>query len=159
MQAFRFPVTVGTPAPTTFAANAALGTQRDAFSVPFAASDRAITDSVIESGAASEASVPIALTSGGTLQVTLANSIVPQFVVPSERAMLDDALPLADEAASRLGDRGALHGCARRTASSSRSIPPRAVTANLDKLLSLQRGDGGFGGFANAPESDPFATA
>ncbi|MBV9264380.1 MAG: Ig-like domain-containing protein, partial [Candidatus Eremiobacteraeota bacterium] len=50
MQAFRFPVTVGTPAPTTVAANAGLGPQRDAFSVPFSPSDRGTTDSVIESG-------------------------------------------------------------------------------------------------------------
>jgi uncharacterized protein YfaS (alpha-2-macroglobulin family) len=159
MQAFRFPVTVGTPAPTKFQTNAALGTQRDAFSVPFAASDRAITDSVIESGAASEAAVPIALTSGGTLQVTLANSIVPQFVVPSERAMMDDALPLADEAASRLAIASALQRLRAPYGLKLAFDPAAAITANLDKLLSYQRGDGGFGWFANAPESDPFTTA
>ena len=42
------------------------------------------------------------VSAGGSLQLTLANSIVPQFVVPSERAMEGDALPLADESASRL---------------------------------------------------------
>ncbi len=103
MQAFRFPVIVGTPAAGDVRTSAALGDRRDAFSVPFAASDRAVTDSVIESGATrSTATVPIALNSGGALQVTLANSVVPQFAVPAERVMLGDALPLADEAASRL---------------------------------------------------------
>jgi alpha-2-macroglobulin len=160
MQAFRFPVNVGTPAPTKFQTNAALGAQRDAFSVPFAASDRAITDSVIESGATtSTASIPIALTSGGTLQVTLANSIVPQFVVPSERAMTDDALPLADEAASRLEIAGALQRLRAPYNLKLAFDPSAAISTNLDKLLSYQRGDGGFGWFANASESDPFATA
>ncbi len=65
MQAFRFPVTVGTPAPTMFQAASSLRDHHDAFDVPFSASDRATTDSVIESGAtAGESSIPIALQGG-----------------------------------------------------------------------------------------------
>ncbi|HZY97341.1 MAG TPA: Ig-like domain-containing protein [Candidatus Cybelea sp.] len=167
MQAFRFLVGVGTPAPTNVGANAALGAQRDAFSVPFAASDRATTDSVIESGALrqsqdklrSEASIPIALASGGALQITLANSVVPQFVVPSERAMMSEGLPLADEAASRLVIASALqdlHGPYRLTLAFD---PAGAIATNLARLRGLQRGDGGFGAFTDASESDPFTTA
>ena len=73
VQALRFPVVVGTPGPSTLEAQAKLGANGDAFNVPFTARERDSTDSVIESGATrNEASVPIALTAGGTLQITLA---------------------------------------------------------------------------------------
>ncbi len=160
IQAFRFPVVVGTPAPTEVRTDAVLGARSDAFRVPFAASDRAVTDSVVESGVArGSTSVPIALTSGGSLQVTLANSVVPQFAVPADRAMLADALPLADEAASRLivaSALGRLRGPYRLTLAFD---PTTAASASLQRSLSFQRDDGGFGSFANAPQSDPFATA
>ena len=160
MQAFRFPVVVSTPAPSTVAAKASLGGASDAFSVPFAARDRASTDSVIESGATTgSATIPIALTSGGTLAVTLANSIVPQFVTPSERVMTTDALPLADEAASRLVIASALRKLQRPYKLKLAFDPDSAIAASLQSMLSFQRGDGGFGGWAGAKESDPFATA
>ena len=160
VQAFRFPVVVGTPAPTAFQANAALGAHGDAFSVPFSASDRAITDSVIETGATrGEASIPIALESGGSLQITLANSVVPQFAVPAERVMTGDALPLADESASRLIVASALQRLRGPYRLTLAFDPAGAIAANLQQLLSFQRGDGGFGGFTNASESDPFVTA
>jgi uncharacterized protein YfaS (alpha-2-macroglobulin family) len=160
MQAFRFPVTVGTPAATLLQAEGSLGAHHDAFSVPFAPSDRASNDSVIESGATTgEAAIPIALRSGGTLQITLANSIVPQFAVPSERVMAGDALPLADDAASRLiiaSTLQRLRGPYRLRLSFD---PAAAIAASLPQLLLFQRGDGGFGSFHNASESDPFTTA
>lgn len=160
MQAFRFPVIVGTPAPTTLQANANLGSYSDAFNVPFVASQRESTDSVIESGATqSEASIPVALKSGGTLQVTLANSVVPQFVTPSERFMNDDALPLADESASRLIIASALKQLRGPYGLQLAFEPDAAVATSMTQLLSYQRDDGGFGGFAGASESDPFATA
>ncbi len=160
VSAFRFPVNVGTPAPTIFAADAALGGRQDAFSVPFTASDRAITDSVIDTGVArGEASVPIDLSSGGSLQITLANSVVPQFAVAADRVMTSDAFPLADEAAARLTIASALQRL-RGPYNLKLSFDPGAAAAtNLQRLLSLQRGDGGFGVYANAPDSDPFATA
>ncbi len=62
MQAFRFPVVAGTPAPTQVEAQSALGSQRDAFRVPFDTTDRAVTESVIESGvSAKQAAIPIDL--------------------------------------------------------------------------------------------------
>jgi uncharacterized protein YfaS (alpha-2-macroglobulin family) len=42
MQAFRFPVVAGTPAPTVVEASSSLGSQRDAFRVPFTTSDRTL---------------------------------------------------------------------------------------------------------------------
>jgi uncharacterized protein YfaS (alpha-2-macroglobulin family) len=160
IEAFRFPVVVGTPVPTTVQATANLGTQGDAFKVAFAASDRQSTDSVIESGAArDQASIPIALNSGGTLTVTLANSVVPQFVTPSESVMKDDALPLADEAASRLVIASALKQLREPYRLKLSFEPDAAIASSVQTLLSFQRGDGGFGAYADAQESDPFATA
>jgi hypothetical protein len=160
IQAFRFPVVAGTPAPTTFEASSALGSQRDAFKVPFATSDRTVTESVIESGVSSgNASISIDVSAGGSLQVTLANSIVPQFVVPSERAMEAEALPLADESASRLIVASALARLRGPYRLELKFDPAAAVAANLQGLLSYQRGDGGFGGFTGDSASNPFTTA
>jgi alpha-2-macroglobulin len=158
--ALRFPVTVGTPAPTTFQAEAKLGSYSDAFNVPFEARDRQSTDSVIESDATrGEASIPIALSSAGSLQITLANSVVPQFVTPSQRLLTDDGLPLADEAASRLTIASALQRLRGPYRLKLAFDPAAAIASNLGQLLSFQRADGGFGAYANAGESDPFATA
>ncbi|MBV8067384.1 MAG: alpha-2-macroglobulin family protein, partial [Candidatus Eremiobacteraeota bacterium] len=160
MQAFRFPVVVGTPQPTTVQAEARLGAASDAFRVPFSALDRASTDAVIESGVArGQASIPIALNNGGTLRVTLANSVVPQFVTPSERVMSAEAFPLADDVASRLIIASALQRLRGPYRLKLAFDPTVAIAASLGQLLSLQRGDGGFGGFPNDNESDPFATA
>jgi uncharacterized protein YfaS (alpha-2-macroglobulin family) len=160
MQAFRFPVAVGSPAPTVVDARSTLGAHGDGFSVPFTAIDRATTAAVIESGATrGESSVPIATNDGGTLQITLANSVVPQFAVASERVMTGDGLPLADDAASRLVIASALAPLRGKYRLTLAFDPAQAASSNAQRLLSFQRGDGGFGGFAGATESDPFATA
>jgi uncharacterized protein YfaS (alpha-2-macroglobulin family) len=160
IQAFRFPVVAGTPAPTLFEASSSLGSQRDAFKVPFATSDRTVTESVIESGVSTgNASIPIDVSAGGSLALTLANSIVPQFAVPAERAMEADALPLADESASRLIVASALARLRGPYRLELRFDPAAAVAANLQGLLSYQRGDGGFGGFTGDSASEPFTTA
>jgi len=160
IQAFRFPVVAGTPAPTFFEASSALGPQRDAFKVPFATSDRTVTESVIESGvSAGNATIPIDVSAGGSLALTLANSIVPQFVVPSERVMTDDVLPLADESASRLVVGSALAQLRAPYRLELKFDPAAAVATNLQGLLSYQNGDGGFGAFKGDSASDPFTTA
>ena len=146
MQAFRFPVVVGTPAPTQVQASGTLGSHRDAFKVPFTASVRAVTDSVIESGVSTgSTSIPVDLRAGGSIQLTLANSIVPQFVVPSARELEDDPLPLADESASRLVIASALARLRGPYALKLNFDPAQAAAANLRALLAYQRGDGGFG--------------
>lgn len=159
MRAYRFAVVAGTPAPTSFRGTAALGTNSDAFSVPFTTMDRATTESVIESGrAANGASVPLNL-QGGSLQVTLANSIVPQFVVPSQYAMAAEPLPFAGDAAARLTIAAALSGM-RVPYHLQLSFDPDAVeTQSVRALLSYRRDDGGFGGFAGDKTSDPYLTA
>ncbi len=160
IQAFRFPVVAGTPAPTYFEASSTLGAQRDAFKVPFTTSDRTVTESVIESGVSTgNVTVPIDVSAGGSLQLTLANSIVPQFVVPSERVMGDDVLPLADESASRLIVASALARLRGPYRLELKFDPAAAVATNLQGLLSYQNGDGGFGTFTGDSASNPFTTA
>jgi alpha-2-macroglobulin len=103
--------------------------------------------------------VPLALTSAGILQVTLSNSVVPQFVTPSQRAMTDDALPLAGAATSRLIIASALRNLRGPYRLKLAFDPDAAIASSLQALLSYQRDDGGFGAFADAKESDPFDTA
>jgi uncharacterized protein YfaS (alpha-2-macroglobulin family) len=159
MQAYRFGVVAGTPAPTTVRGSASLGGNSDAFSVPFITMDRATTESVIESGRTTNgASVPLSLR-GGTLQVTLANSIVPQFVVPSQYAMAAEPLPFAGEAAARLTIAAAL-GAMRSPYHIKLDFDPAAAEAqSIRALLSYRRDDGGFGSYAGDKASDPYLTA
>jgi alpha-2-macroglobulin len=159
VQAWRFPVIAGTPSPTTFAVSSTLGEQHDAFKVPFEVVNRSSTESVIESGATSTtATVPIAL-SEGWLQMTLANSVIPQFAVPSNQMMIDDALPFADDAASRLQIASALQTLRQPYRLRLDFDPSAQIAASLQQLYAFQRDDGGLGEFAQARESDPFVTA
>ncbi|HEX4013876.1 MAG TPA: Ig-like domain-containing protein [Candidatus Cybelea sp.] len=160
LQAFRFPVVVGTPVPSTLAVSGRLESHSDAFNVPFTASDRAVTDSAIDSGVGTgSASIPVDLRAGGSIQLTLANSIVPQFAVPSARQLQGEALPLADDSAARLVIAGALARLSKPYALKLNFDPAQAAAQNLRALLSYQRGDGGFGEVAAAKESDPFVTS
>src|SRR5581483_3873584 len=160
VSAFRYPVVTGTPGPTEFAAQGHLGSKSDAFKVNFEPRDRAVTESVIETGATrNSASIPLALTGEGRLQVTLANSVVPQFALPAENVMTDEGLPLADEAASRLTIAAALQGLEKPYDIKLNFDAAGAIADNRSKLMAFQRGDGGFGEFARAPQSDPFVSA
>lgn len=161
MQAFRFPVTAGTPAPTEISVSGTLGKVGDAFNVPFTVSNAATTESVIESGAVrnGEVKIPIDVSAGGSVRLTLANSVVPQFVGPTSRMMSQDGLPLADETSSRLTIASALARL-RAPYRLTLDFDPAAESAkDVTLLLSFQRADGGFGEVAGARDTDPFASA
>jgi uncharacterized protein YfaS (alpha-2-macroglobulin family) len=156
IQAFRFPMSVGTPAPTTLLWTSRVGSASDAFSVPFTVRDRSVTESVVDAGATSARDdVPVDFSTGGTVSITLANSVVPQFALPAGDAMAADPQPFLDDAASRL-----------IVASATLSLAPRyhlhpsfdakaAAQSALSAILALQQGDGGFAYFKGAA-SDPF---
>ncbi len=160
LQAFRFPMVVGTPAPTKMSFSSAVGGITDAFAAPFMVRDRAVTESVIETGAtADSASVPIDPSAGGTLQITLANSAVTQFAVPAAEAMKAYPQPFLDDAASR----AIVATATGRLAQRYHLVPGYDVaterTTALASIAKLQHSDGGFGFYAGATESDPFASA
>jgi len=160
LQALRFPLTVGTPAPTTVAFSSTLGNATDAFSVPFVVRDRAVTESVIETGAtASTASVPIDPSAGGSMQITLANSAITQFAVPASAAMKADAQPFLDDASSRAIVATATSRLAARYHLKPGYDPVGARAAALAAIAKLQRSDGGYAFYGDATESDPFASA
>jgi len=160
LQAVRFPLTVGTPAPTTVAFSSTLGNATDAFSVPFVVRDRAVTESVVETGAtATTVAVPIDPSAGGTMQITLSNSAITQLAVPASDAMKADVQPFLDDASSRAIVATATAKLAARYHLKPGYDPVSARTAALAAIAKLQRSDGGYGFYADATESDPFATA
>jgi uncharacterized protein YfaS (alpha-2-macroglobulin family) len=160
IQALRFPMIVGTPAPTSLSFASTLGSATDAFRVPFDILDRSVTESVIESGATAQTTaVPIDLSLGGSLQITLANSVVPQFAVPAAKEMQADVEPFLDDAASRLVIASAMAQLAPRY-----HLKPGfdGALVSMDALASLtkmQRDDGGFGVYDGDKQSDPYETA
>ncbi|MEO9262673.1 MAG: alpha-2-macroglobulin family protein, partial [Candidatus Baltobacteraceae bacterium] len=157
---YRYPVTVGTPGPSTIAFSSALGAARDAFSVPFNVTVRNASESVIESGATSgSVEVPVKFDRPGLLQVTLANSVVPQFAVPAAQTMNEDGLGVSDSFASRLIVASALATLAPKYHIHLDFDPKAAIAANLHGLIALQHGEGGFGAYTNDRESEPFGSA
>jgi uncharacterized protein YfaS (alpha-2-macroglobulin family) len=146
LNAFRFPMVAGTPAPTKLSVVGSIGSAKDAFSVPFEIRDRATTESVIDAGAAANSiDVPVKFSKPGTVSITVANSIVPALAVSAENALRDEPIDVASEYAARLIVGG--------------TIRSAKVSADLTALLKLQRDDGGFRYYAGARESDPFASA
>ena len=116
---------------------------------------------MIETGVTRDkASVPLDTGNGaGWLEITLANSVVPQFALPAQNVMTDEGLPLADEAASRLVIASALQGLQKPYHLTLNFDPAAAIADNLARLMAFQRGDGGFGEFAHEKQSDPFVSA
>ncbi len=160
LTAYRFPVNVGTPAPTTVSFSGTSGAISDAFKVPFEVRDRATTESVIETGVTtSRAEIPIDLRGGGVLSVTVANSVVPQFSVGADQWMTDDPFPLSDDFASRLIVSTTIAKIGPRYHLTPAFDAPAQRASSAQRLVAMQRGDGGFAAFAGAQDSDPFASA
>ncbi len=160
LQVFRFPMVVGSPAPTKMAFSSAVGAITDAFAAPFTVRDRAMTESVIETGAtAQDALVPIDRSAGGTMQITLANSAVTQFAVPASDAMKADPLPFLDDAASRAIVAIATGRLAQRYHLAPGYDAATERSTALASIAKLQRSDGGFGFYAGATESDPVSSS
>jgi uncharacterized protein YfaS (alpha-2-macroglobulin family) len=146
MTAYRYPMAAQSPGPGKLTVHATQGSARDAFSVSMPVLDRSSTESVIDTGVTSSRSaIPVAFDRPGTVNVDIANSVVPQLDALAKRALDDDeSFGLSDEYASRLII-AALAGV--------------DAGNDLNKLAALQRDDGGFGLCRNAKTSDPFATA
>ncbi|HEY9086204.1 MAG TPA: Ig-like domain-containing protein [Candidatus Tyrphobacter sp.] len=156
IQALRFPMIVGTPAPTTLLFSSQVGSASDAFRVPFVVKDRAVNESVVEAGAtAANASVPVDFSSGGTVHLTLANSVVPQFALPAADAMAADPAPFLDDAASRLVIAAATAALAPRYHLTPAFDARAAQRSALVAIFALQQSDGGFALFKGIA-SDPF---
>src|SRR5208282_4050802 len=117
IDAYRFAVAVGSPAPSTLAANVAIGAARDAFKVPFEIRDRATTESTIDAGVGKDVTVPVKVDRPGTLTLTLANSIVPQYAFAATRMLDEESFPSASDLASRVIMASALQRSADATKS------------------------------------------
>lgn len=160
LQAFRFPMLVGTPAPTTLLFSSRAGNATDAFRVPLAILDRSVTESVIESGVTTKTSdVPVDFRSGGHVTVTLANSVVPAFALPAGQAMAAQPEPFLDDAASRLVIASAVASLRERYHLHPSFDPIAAERAARASILALQQSDGGFEFFKGDGVSDPFESA
>lgn len=161
MAAFRLPMVAGTPAPSTVSFVTHVNGASDAFNVPIVIRERGITESVIQSGVtATQAAIPVDLSSGGTVTLTLSNSAVPQVLAPADRMLEDtDEDSSSDEAASRLVSAAALAKLAGPYRITLRTPPQAQIDSALRTLLASQKSDGGFGYFAGSKASDPFASA
>lgn len=147
IQAYRFPVVAGTPAPSTFGARATIGSASDAFKMPLPILDRATTESVVDAGAArGDSNITVDGAHAGTYTISLANSVVPELRPQGEALLGDDSIGTASDLASRVIVASEIGDAA-------------AARANLGALLKLQQDDGGFAYCSFANGSDPFASS
>ena len=159
LSALRFPMIVGTPAPTTVSFASSLGSAGDAFRVPFEVRDREVTESSIDTGVATgTVAIPIDLSRGGTLSVTLSNSALAGAGILFARGLSDDPLPFVDDAAARVTIATSLTQL-KRFGMAVDASPIAQRSDALATIAKAQRDDGGYGYIAGADASDPYETA
>lgn len=159
MQAIRFPMLVGTPAPTRLQFTSKLGSQSDAFAVPLSIRTLSQPEASIESGATrKQLSLPIDLSYGGNLDITLARSVTPQLLAPIKLVMAAPRWPLLESSASRLTIASAMLSLKPADARKLGFDPIKESARYLAAILRLQLSDGGFAAFPGAGVSDPFGS-
>ncbi|MBV8246349.1 MAG: alpha-2-macroglobulin family protein [Candidatus Eremiobacteraeota bacterium] len=160
LQAYRYPMLVGTQGSATMRFTSVLNGFTDAFSYPLEIRTQDVTESAIELGATrTTATVPIDLREPGTLQVTLASNVVPQIALPATLAMQDDELPFTSDAVSRLTIASAIAGL--RASGTQVKVPFDAgaeARQNVAAIWRAQRSDGGFAAWPGGT-SDVFVSA
>ena len=145
MQALRFPMVIGTPAPSTLTVRSSLDGDSDAFEVPLEIRDRAVTQTAFDAGTTdTQVTLPIGISPTATLDLTLANTAVPGFLVQASDALKASEWPFADDASGRLV---------------IDTMLKRQVSDDLAMLAALHRSDGGFSYTPSDGTSDPYATA
>ncbi|MEO6913561.1 MAG: alpha-2-macroglobulin family protein, partial [Candidatus Baltobacteraceae bacterium] len=158
MNGLRYPIEVGSAGSSRMSFVTRLGSATDAFAFPLAVRTAQIGEQTIDSGSTqSRVSIPIDLR-GGTLQLTLASSMLPQLTVPAEQMIAQDNLPFSESAASRLMIAAALLPLEESGKAALTFDPSAQIAGSLAALLRLQRADGGFSAWDGSPRSDPFVT-
>ncbi|MBV9972194.1 MAG: Ig-like domain-containing protein [Candidatus Eremiobacteraeota bacterium] len=155
-QAVRFPMLVGEPKPTTMQFNATLGSNSDAFEIPFEVRNSAITESFTQAGATqATASLPISLAAPGTLNIWLGNSVIPQIVAPAEGVLTAQDEPFAEPASSRLIVAASLKQLAPRIGAPLKVNLADEARSDVAALAKLKKDDGGIALWPGG-DSDPF---
>ncbi|PZV13974.1 MAG: hypothetical protein DCF22_09675, partial [Leptolyngbya sp.] len=163
--ATRFPVVVGQPGTAQVKFTTQLNGETDAFEVPLEVKPITVTEQVVETGTTeNQATIPLNVdnniaTDSGGLDISLASSLIPQLAAPAQQG-LDDSLPFAEPAASRLAIAASLQTLSQTYGQTFSTFnPSQQITSATDQLKALQKADGGFAAYPSAEKSDPFATA
>ncbi|MCY7389934.1 MAG: alpha-2-macroglobulin family protein, partial [Leptolyngbyaceae cyanobacterium CAN_BIN12] len=163
--AYRFPVVVNQPGTAQVKFTTQLNGETDAFEVPLEVKPLDVTEQVVESGTTDkQAIIPLNVdknvaTDAGGLDISLASSLIPQLAAPAQQ-VLDDPLPFAEPAASKLAIAASLQTLSQTYGQSFSDFnPSQQITSAIDQLKALQKPDGGFAAYPGAEKSDPFATA
>lgn len=161
MRAFRFPMTVGQGSQAAVQFTSRLGSAGDAFRLPFEIRNQAINETVAQSGAIVDgkpASIPVNARMGGTVDIWLAGSIVPEIVTPGERLLSRDALDFAENSASRLIVAATLKRIAALSGQRSTRDFESEAAADIAALRKLRGDDDGLRSWPGA-KSDPLLSA
>ncbi|MBM0742738.1 alpha-2-macroglobulin family protein [Phormidium sp. CLA17] len=163
--ATRFPVVVSSPGTAQIKFTTQLSGREDAFEVPLEVKPLDVTEQVVESGTTeNQATIPLNVdnnvaTDAGGLDISLASSLIPQLVAPAQQ-VLDDQLPFAEPAASKLAIAANLQTLSQTYGQTFSGFNPSQQTNSaIDQLKALQKPDGGFAAYPGAEKSDPFVTA
>lgn len=161
-QAFRFPMNVASGSAGTMQFKATLGNAGDAFVLPLEIRNQAIRESVAQSGAIADAQpleIPVRNNgANGTIDLWLGGSIVPQIIVPAERALQAERTDFVEDAASRLLVAATLREIAARTGQIFTTDLGAEARADLTAIAKLQNDDGGLSSWPGA-KSDAAVTS
>jgi uncharacterized protein YfaS (alpha-2-macroglobulin family) len=146
--------------------DAVLGTANDAFVIPFSVIANTSPEDVVETGATTGVErIPFAIDrrsvpGSGRLDITLANSIVPDVTLPAQSLIADQDLDWLEPVISRLVAAASV----QRLSTGSGSAVARSKIADegaleLGRLSVMQRYDGGFGFVPFNQVSDPYLSA
>jgi uncharacterized protein YfaS (alpha-2-macroglobulin family) len=166
-RAYRFAMMAGGPGTSTAtftAQNAGAGSSAsDGFAIPVSVIDRAVMESVVTTGVATDGTtnLPLDIAAGtptdtGGVQLVLANSLIPDALVAANAVFADE-----DRVAIAAAGRLIVAADILRLTALTNTVGPtdearaRAATA-LAFLATLQRPDGGFASYPGAKGSDPF---
>ena len=158
-QAVRFPMVVGEPQPTTMRFDATLGSNSDAFSIPFEVRNTAVTEASTQAGATqTNTSLPLALATGpGTLNIWLGNSVIPQIIAPAVSVLQSDTAEaeFVESASSRLIIAASLKQLAPKIGTPVNFNLEDEARGDVATLSKLKKGDGGIALWPGG-DSEPF---
>ncbi|HEV2879356.1 MAG TPA: alpha-2-macroglobulin family protein, partial [Candidatus Eremiobacteraceae bacterium] len=145
---------------------AALGANNDAFQLPLPLLPLEVTEHVVETGTTTTSvAIPVNVDPYvdplvGGLNVTLASSLLPEITVPAGQVLDGLDIPLLEPSASRLFIAADLRVLGMKFKHPvSRFDPMKVAGEQLDHLVELQNGDGGFSYWPGSPVSDPWDSA
>jgi uncharacterized protein YfaS (alpha-2-macroglobulin family) len=137
----------------------------DAFNVPLTVQGLTVAENMIETGTTEDqVKIPLNIANNvlpeiGGLEISLANTLIPEITAPVQQLLDQSSLPFLEPAASQLAIASDLQILQGKTGQTITGFDaPKQINQAITKLEQLQQEDGGFSSYPNGRISDPYLT-